>query len=218
MPYDLPNVTVRANRILPSKPTPTVSEVNANFSLSAFRSKFVPVRPNLFSVQLSTLGVFSIAETFEFRVESAEFPGKNIATSEIAGGGGPTVRVASDVTYGDLTLTIICSDDYNERIFFEEWMNLIYQEYGRTADEANEMGLFNYYENYAKGNTITVRQHDASGKTIYQSIFKEVYPTAISAMTANWDERDTYQRFTVTLAYNRVINQQVSGSEFIGPR
>lgn len=203
------------NEIVVTENRLSQSEVKANFSLSAFRSKFVPVRPNLFSVQLSTRHLFGISDTFEFRVEAAEFPGKTMTTTEIAGGGGPTVRVASDVSYGDLTLTIICSADYNERIFFEEWINLIYEEYGRNTN-ARRMGLLEYYETYAKGNSLTVRQHDASGKTIYQSIFKEVYPTTISAMTANWDERDTYQRFTVTLAYNRVINQKVG--DFVGPR
>ena len=200
------DITSGAGLNLREKPQPFPIDIRGNFSISSFRSKFVPVRPNLFSAQLVCPALHDITDTFLFRVETAEFPGKSIATSEITGGGGPTVRVASDVTYTDVSLTIICSADYAERIFFEKWMNLIYNE------SSGNLGLLSYYNKYAKDNILTVYQHDSSGKTIYQSIFKEVFPITISAMTANWEERDTYQRFSVSLAYTRAINQHTTES------
>lgn len=198
--------TVGVGSIPISRRGPVSTNIKGNFSISSFRNKFVAVRPNLFSAQLVCPALYDIKDTFQFRVEAAEFPGKSIATSEIAGGGGPTVRVASDVTYTDVSLTIICSADYAERIYFEKWMDLIYKE------SDGNLGLLSYYNRYAKNSILTIYQHDQSGKTIYQSIFKEVFPITISAMTANWDERDTYQRFSVTFAYARAINQQTTES------
>lgn len=186
--------------------------VKGDFKLSSFKSRFVPVRPNLFTAQLSVgtnlvtpLGWNSVSNTFGFRVESAEFPGKSFSVGEFVGGGGPMVKVPQDVTYSDITLTIICSEDFAERKFFDKWMNFIYKDFdfADTQDKSSR-GLFEYYNEYAKSNTLTVYQWKQNGDLIHTTKMYEVFPTALSPMTANWDERDTYQRFTVTLAYNRM--------------
>lgn len=186
--------------------------VSGDFKLSSFRSKFVPVRPNLFTARI-TLGTNlsslynEIKDTFEFRVESAEFPGRNFAVGEIQGGGGPAVKVMQDVIYSDITLTIICSEDFKERKFFDNWMNYMYKDFkyaGILYAGTNSRGLHAYYNDYAKFNTLTIYQWRQDGTLIHTSEMYEIFPTSLSSMTANWDERDTYQRFTVTLAYNRM--------------
>lgn len=185
----------------------TASKIAGDFKLSSFKSRFEPVRPNLFTATLSMGTNMStlwntIKDTFSFRVEGAEFPGRNISVSEIAGGGGPSVKIAQDVVYNDISLNIICSSDFKERKFFDAWFNHIYKD--DYAAGSTYRGTFAYYEEYAKNNNLYVYQWDPSGKAIHSAICHEVFPTSMSAMTANWDERDTYQRFQVTFAYNKM--------------
>lgn len=190
------------------------SLTKGTLSISNFKTRFRPVRPNLFTAKLFLATGTYLNDTlnaqipnFSFRCEAAEFPGKNLTVNEIAGGNGPSVKLAGDVSYSDISLTIICSDDYKERIFFEAWINYIYRERyvsgTQTSDTINGIGLYEYYSNYAKSNKLSIAQHKSSGDTIYQVDLLEVFPTSISSMTANWDERDTYQRFSVTMSYNR---------------
>ena len=179
------------------------------FSISNFKTAIVkPVRPNLFSATLSgyknivgvgvgtTADLPNIDSTFKFRCEKAELPGRTLATSEDAVGSGPSLKLPYDVTYNDMTLSIICSTDMKERIFFEQWMDKII---GPAA--AGNAGLLSYYSDYAMGVTLKVEQLDESGQSLITYTLHDIYPTALTPMNASWEENNTYQRFGVTLAY-----------------
>ena len=181
----------------------------ASFKISDFKTGIGnPVRPNLF---IATLGGYSkivgvgaivdalpnIDSTFKFRCEKAELPGRTLATTEDAVGGGPSLKLPYDITYNDMTLSIICSTDMKERDFFERWMNKIIGPGGAS----NSAGLVSYYNDYALGITLKVEQLDESGKTLISYTLKDIYPTALTPMNASWEETNTYQRFGVTLAY-----------------
>ena len=163
------------------------------------------VRPNLFNATL--LGYTKVAggldktlinidNTFKFRCEKAELPGRTLATAEDAVGGGPALKLPYDVTYNDITLSIICSTDMKERKFFEEWMDRIIGRGGRT-----NAGLVSYYSDYALGVSLKVEQLNESGNTLIAYTLQDIYPTALTPMNAAWEENNTYQRFGVTLAY-----------------
>jgi hypothetical protein len=81
-----------------------------------------------------------------------------------------------------------------ERRYFEGWLDRIIGKAGSKG------GLVNYFENYATG-VLEVEQLNEKGEVLIQYKMENVYPIAITAMTASWDDRDTYQRFGVTLAY-----------------
>jgi hypothetical protein len=176
------------------------------FSISNFKTAIgKPVRPNLFSATLSgynkivgglTGTLPNIDSTFNFRCEKAELPGRTLATTEDAVGGGPSLKLPYDVTYNDMTLSIICSPDMAEREFFEGWMDRII---GRGG--LSNAGLVSYYSDYALGVTLKVSQLDEAGKTLISYTLNDIYPTALTPMNASWEETNTYQRFGVTLAY-----------------
>ena len=181
----------------------------ASFKISDFKSKIgTLVRPNLFDAKIigstkvvggldGTLGTTNnITETFSFRCEKAELPGRTLATAEDAVGGGPSLKLPYDVTYNDITLSIICSADMKERKFFEEWMDRIIGRGGRT-----NAGLVSYYSDYALGVSLKVEQLNEAGTTLIAYTLQDIYPTALTPMNASWDETNTYQRFGVTLAY-----------------
>jgi len=138
-------------------------ENSASFSLSKFRAGVgTLVRPNLFNATLvgysKIQGGLSgslpdIKDTFSFRCEKAELPGRTLATADDAVGGGPALKLPYDVTYNDITLSIICSDDMAERNFFEQWIDRIIGRGGRS-----NAGLVSYYSDYAVGVSLIVDQ------------------------------------------------------------
>jgi hypothetical protein len=182
----------------------------ASFKISEFKTYVGNlVRPNLFSATLlgytkvvggltGALGVANndITTTFKFRCEKAELPGRTLATAEDAVGSGPSLKLPYDVTYNDMTLSIICSTDMKERKFFEEWMDRIIGRGGR-----GNAGLVSYYSDYALGVSLKVDQLNESGNTLFSYTLQDIYPTALTPMNASWEETNTYQRFGVTLAY-----------------
>ena len=174
------------------------------FKISEFRSAIGKVaRPNLFIARIGAdiTGLDNddeelpnIQSTFSFRCEAAELPGRTLATMDDTVGAGPALKLPYDVTYNDINLTIICSQDMKERRYFEGWLDRVIGKAGSKG------GLVNYFENYATG-VLEVEQLNEKGEVLIQYKMENVYPIAITAMTASWDDRDTYQRFGVTLAY-----------------
>jgi hypothetical protein len=186
----------------------TSATANAIFSISNFKTAIgKPVRPNLFTAKLrgwesnATLVEFlrvngvSDIDDFSFRCEKAELPGRSIATSDDTGSGGPALKLPYDITYNDIQLSIICSADMKERLFFESWFDSIVhpvEYYGGTVG---------YFEDFARGVTLEVQQLDEAGNVILAYLLNDVYPTVISPMNATWEEVNSYQRFGVTLFY-----------------
>jgi hypothetical protein len=189
--------------------TAVISGTASGYAISNLRSKLGAIaRPNNFLVSLQTPSFTqggsvradkpnqsTIAQTFEFRCERAELPGRTVATSEDIGSG-PTIKLGYDITYNDIQLSIICATDMKERKFFEKWMDYIIKPWGSP-----DAGTVAYYSDYALGNTLFVSQLDDTGKTILTYQCTDVYPIALTPMNATWEETNTYQRFGVTLAY-----------------
>jgi hypothetical protein len=166
------------------------------------------VRPNLFYAELNgtdnllinnNSSIPQIKDTFSFRCENAEFPGRTITTVDDVGGGGPALKLPYDVTYNDTNISVICAEDMIERIFFELWMeSIVSTPQTRTTGNA---GLVSYHSEYARQTTLTIRQLNQQGDTIFWYKMHDVFPIAITPMNATWEEGNTYQRFGVTLNY-----------------
>jgi hypothetical protein len=190
----------------PDLGTVTVTATASRFSISRFRAKLgVIARPNYFLCKLSgykDLLKMNIDETFSWRCERAELPGRTIATTDDGGGGGTSLKLPYDVTFADTSISVICSEDMRERVFFENWMDLIVTPAGYdTATTAYQAGLVRYHNEYARGIKLEVSQLNSSGKRILTYTLHDIFPTAITPMTATWEEVNSYQRFGVTLTY-----------------
>lgn len=149
-------------------------------------------------------GVGGMEDTFSFRCEATEFPGRTIATLE-DNSIGTTRKVPYDVIYNDITLQIIASRDMTERAFFELWMEHVVK---NSSGSRSEGGLINF-EDYYTG-TLAIAQVDDSGAEIAKAYLYDAYPVQISGMNLSWEEQNTYQRFTVTMTY-RYHNVEFSG-------
>ena len=176
------------------------------FSISSFRSKLgVIARPNYFLCELTGYKILlndDIDDTFSWRCERAELPGRTVATSDDAGGGGTALKLPYDVSYADTSLSVICSEDMKERKFFERWIDTIVSPAGYDSASGNYgAGLVRYHDQYARGINLEVSQLSSSGQKILTYKLHDVFPTAITPMTATWEEVNSYQRFGVTLTY-----------------
>ena len=191
------------------------------FSITDFKENLRIVRPNQFFVELylpqavnTALGNSSdpwLFQTFRFRCEATEFPGRTIATSDDISFG-PTVRHAYDVTYNDLNLSIIASEDMNERQIFETWMDNIVTNSGTTysvgvgagglvrTGSNGAGGYVKYYDDYTNG-TIEIYQINDQRKQLAKCTLRGAFPIGIGPMNLSWEENDSYQRFAVTIAY-----------------
>ena len=187
-----------------------------NYAISNLRTKLGTLaRPNNFKVELSLASIGtswpgtgqrtdsmpsfnSIKDTYQFRCEKAELPGRTVATTDDSMSG-TSVKLPYDMTYNDIQLSIICSTDMLERKFFEQWMDFIVKP-GNPTNPGNA-GTIAYYSDYAKGNILKVSQLNDSGTEILTYTCHDVYPIAMTPMNATWEENNTYQRFGVTLCY-----------------
>jgi len=188
------------------------------FKISDFKTAIgKPVRPNLFKAEIegwqknSALAELMEEKTtghnvtdikdFSFRCEKAEFPGRSIATSDDTGGGGPALKLPYDVSYNDISISVICSPDMKERLFFELWIDSIVGPASGKRNGVSSGGLISYFDDYARGIILTVSQLDEAGKTLIKYTMNDVYPITISPMNATWEEVNSYQRFGVTFFY-----------------
>jgi len=141
----------------------------------------------------------TLNNTFRFRCEATELPGRTISTSDDQAYG-PTTKYAYETGYQDINLQIIASEDFRERAFFEVWMeNVINQSNLRNGNKSNA-GLSKYYSQYATGQ-VRIFQVSSDRKQLARYTLYNAYPIQISPMNLSWEEQNTYQRFSVTMTY-----------------
>lgn len=170
------------------------------FSITKFKASTKNLRSNQFFVEVfgvpnTVVGYNNINSTLGMRCESTEFPGRSIATSDDISFG-PTVKLAYDMTYADINLGIMSSEDMSERKLFEEWMNAIV-----TPSRTSGGGHIKYYEDYASSAKVVIYQINEQNTQIAKCTCYGAFPVSIGPINLAWDENDTYQRFAVTIAY-----------------
>ena len=174
-------------------------------TINDFKSSFKTdlARPNRFDVSIPvplTLILYrNISERLTFRCESANLPGRTLATADqkiynI------TEKFPYQTTYNDMDLTFIVSDDMLEKEFFDAWMEFI-----------NPSTTFNmkYKGDYAT--TVTISQYDVTNKLSYSIELIDAYPIAVNQMDLDWSSDGTH-KLTVVLAYSYWRNNNIVSS------
>ena len=181
------------------------------FSITSFKNNVKVVRPNLFFAEVTlpptiatAAGVNNFNQTFRFRCQATEFPGRTLATNDDISFG-PTTKFAYDSTYNDLNLQIIVSEDMSERKVFETWMDNIVTKSGATGGTGTG-GFIRYYNDYAQGGKVTIYQVNDQRVQLAKCDLNGAFPIGIGPMNLTWEEFDSYQRFSVTIAYRYHVN------------
>ena len=165
-------------------------------TISDFKSKLKGggARPNLFEVELtfpSIVGVQDENEVIEnsrFLVKAANLPASTIANIDIPFRG-RILKIAGDRTFETWTITILNDTSFSIRSAFEKWMNTINKLNDGTGETDPAL-----YQVDAK-----VHQLDRDGRTLRKYVFKDVFPTNISAIDLSYETTDTIQEFTVEM-------------------
>ena len=105
---------------------------------------------------------------------------------------GRTVKIPGDMVFGDLSTTIINSQDYSLRKVLEKWM-----------DTMNSTGENKGYSDSTSGfGSVTLTQYAKAGKSLLKWEFVDAWPQTISEIALSYDTASDIEQFDVTWAYN----------------
>jgi hypothetical protein len=142
-----------------------------------------------FPVPLTLILYRNISQRLTLRCESAELPGRSLATTE------QKIYNISEkfpyqTTYNDANFTFLVSDDMAEKEFFDSWLEFI-----------NPSTNFNFKYKGDYSTTVSVNQYDVQNKKTYSVDLIEAYPVAVNQMSLDWAS-DSLHKLTVTFAYS----------------
>ena len=172
-------------------------------TINDFKSSFNTdvARPSRFDVQinapLALAPYMGDVRRLIYRCDSAQLPGRTFATAEQKIGSNPVEKYPYLTTYNDIDLTFIVDDDMKQKVFFDQWLELI-----------NPTLNFNYQykQNYAT--IITVNQYDVTNKLSYSVDLYDAYPISMNQLDLDWSS-DGFHKLSVTFAYTRWQNNSV---------
>lgn len=174
----------------------TINDFRSSFNVDVARpSRFdvtIPI-PYFFLTQLNN------AKQLTYRCESTELPGRAFDTVNRQIGTLPVQKFPLKSLYNDLAMTFIVSDDMSEKIFFDQWMELI-----------NPQSDFNmkYKTDYAVD--ISINQYDVSNNLTYSATLIDAFPIAVNQLDVDWTSTDNHHKLTVVFAYTQWFNNDVS--------
>ena len=141
-------------------------------------------------------------ENIRFRVESAEIPGRAITPTNYKHlGYGLTSKIGYDVTYPDVTVTLLCGADLGEKSFFHAWQSSIVGNHSRNSDNRTHQSI-GYYNDYTS--SVGILQYDEEGKVVYSLGLAEAYPIVVNSLPLSWNSEDLH-RLTVQFSFKHFI-------------
>jgi len=175
---------------------------------ASFRTELA--RPSRFDVFIpipSSLSTSFESRLFTFRCESADLPGRALATStqKIYG---PEEKFPYQTTYNDINMTFICTENMIEKVFFDRWLNTI------NPNSSYDMVYKNTY-----ASDIKVRQYGIEKEITYQVVLYKAFPIGVNDLQLDWSS-DGYHKLTVTFAYKewQKVYDSVPQSEPVIPK
>jgi hypothetical protein len=136
----------------------------------------------------------SVSRYLALQCESAELPGKTLATADVKIYG-PTFKVPYQTQYADTNLTFLCTNDFYERKLFDRWMEAI------MPSDTNNLRFPKGQQTRYLTN-IKIIQYDEFIKQIYAVELLDAFPVGVAPQTLSWSE-DGFHRLSISFAYQR---------------
>ena len=133
---------------------------------------------------------YNFLNDLTYLCEAAEYPGRGFNNIDMRYYG-PSFKLPFQTTYEDMTLTFLCRAESPERMFFDDWMNII--------NPTNSYD-FNYYDNYTC--EIQIFQYDDTNTVSYYYSLLGAYPVLVNTQQLTWAD-DQFLRLGVTFTYNK---------------
>ena len=115
---------------------------------------------------------------------------------------GRTAKIPGDIVFGDLSTTIINSENYSLKKVIEDWMDNI------NSTSSNK-GFSDSTSGYG---TVTLTQYAKAGGSLLSWTFKDCWPQTISEIALSYDTASDIEQFDVTWAYNYYTQAKGSAS------
>ncbi len=169
------------------------------------------VRDNVDALlEFQEIGVFSgVGGDLTFKVDSTEFPGRSITNTPYRDYG--LVRnMAFDSNVIPITMSVMCSPDFRERVFFEIWQDIIVGNYRKKSlgehNIASKMFNIGYFKDYVT--TITINQYDEEQNKSYECQLIDAYPQLVAPLSASWAS-DDHHRMNITWSYRHYTDRSI---------
>jgi len=176
---------------------------NVNNLISSINKTGV-AKTSHFEVQVTGAGDAGLENSMMARTDTIDLPGRSLMTAEHKFTNyGPLNKVPyGGQTYGDLTMSVILSEDMREKEYFEIWQNSIVNTgaFDLGVFPQNALSKFNtkYFDDYL--GTVTIRQYGSAGELRSIYTLNETYPIIINPISMSWAE-DAVAKLSVTMAY-----------------
>jgi len=163
-------------------------------TLSTFKTalKFGGARPSLFDVTISKPSALTDdIVNMKTQCNVSAIPPLTVTPIERQYFG-RTVKIPGDMVFGDLSTTIINTEDFSVRSPLEQWMDKI----NSTSDN------YGYADSSSGFGSVTLTQYDKEGKSLLTWTFEDCWPQTISEIALSYDTASDIEQFDVTWAYN----------------
>jgi len=181
-------------------------------SLDEFRATIAGkdlARQNRFEVRIT--GPVGGDKQVNLLAESVSIPGQNIRSVPDDLRYGPARDHAQGVTYGDISMTFICTPGMQEKVYFEEWQKRIID-----VGERNSKWNAKWYVDYI--GEIQIDQLDRQNQMKYQVTIVEAWPKTINAQEFTLSSNDSYQTVSVDFAYRYWFRSALSPAVHVTPK
>ena len=115
---------------------------------------------------------------------------------------GRTVKIPGDMVFGDLSTTIINTQNFSLKKVIENWMGAI-----------NGTGTnYGYSDSTSGFGTVTLTQFSKTGTSLLKWEFVDAWPQTVSEIALSYDTASDIEQFDVTWAYNYYTQAKGSAS------
>jgi hypothetical protein len=136
--------------------------------------------------------------------EASELPGRSLITGERKIYG-PVTKMPYQTQYNEVTLNFICTNTFDERAFFEAWIDYIMPVQG----EADATRNVRFKDSYST--TVEIYQYDERENIIHNVSLIEAFPVTMATQSLNWSD-DGFHRLSVQFAYSHYKTKSPSSS------
>ena len=157
---------------------------------SGGRAKSTGLNMNMMSILMPQKTSEGTTRRTSLRCESIEFPGRNLDTTPDVNIYGPERNIVSGLSYADITGVFQCSTDLREKIFFETWQRLAYD---------NQAWNLEYYDTYT--GSLDIFQLDENNRKRYGVQLIECFPKTIASQSLSYAPSTEIQKISVTFSY-----------------
>lgn len=138
-----------------------------------------------------------LMRSISMRCDAVTIPGRSFSTTPFRFYGPARNMPYEQIYSGEVSISVVLSEDLRERKFFEEWMS------GVSSIYNYKMGFYSDYTTIVDIDVI-----DRQDQALYTFTLEEVYPKAIGDLQVGYDKDNEFLRQDVTLSFRKYSQVQ----------